>query len=161
MYTLFWAKSLFIKTNALCGNGSKHFPEIYWELPIFSSAAVISYIFSKNIKDWWFSWKRHICTIFLVKTFFPWDWNRPKNVQCLPRKGYISHSQLIIFIFPDFPFRTYRKKIINSTSNAAISKNTKKKTFFLNQSKNVWDMVPIFLEIFFSLVHKPWHHTFM
>ena len=37
--------------------------------------------------------------MFLIKTFFPWAWKSPKNVQCLPGKGYISHPQVIYLHF--------------------------------------------------------------
>ena len=72
----------------------------------------------KKIFFLWFSLKTHVCTMFLIKTFFIWDWKRPKNAQCVPGKGSISHLQKmylhfsseiscfeLIFIFS--PFRTY------------------------------------------------------
>ena len=33
----------------------------------------------KYNKFLWFSWKRHVCIMFLIKKFFPWDWKRLKK----------------------------------------------------------------------------------
>ena len=88
----------------------------------------------------WFSLKTHICTMFLIKTFFIWDWKRPKNAQCVPGKGSISHLQKIylhfsseiscfelIFIFS--PFRTYSYTTISikKTVHNVVLKHRKTK----------------------------------
>ena len=84
------------ETNAWVWEG-KYLTEILSKLPIFASKAFVSCIFPKNITN--FSWKTHVCTMFLIKKFFPWAWKSPKNAHCLPGKGYISHPQVIIFFF--------------------------------------------------------------
>ena len=113
---------------------------ICWKLETFASKALISCIFPLNITNFfWFSWKTHVCTMFLIKIFFPWDYKRPKNNQCLPGKRYISCPQVIYLHFSSeiscfelsfiYPFRTYiyttisiKKLFINWLNNTRKTK---------------------------------------
>ena len=81
-----------------------------------------------------------LCIMFLIKTFFIWDWKRPKNAQCVTGKGSISQLQKIylhfsseiscfelIFIFS--PFRTYSYTTISikKTVHNVVLKHRKTK----------------------------------
>ena len=81
------------------GSGKgKYLTEICWKLSIFASKALISCIFPKNIINFCNFPKIYVCTMFLIKAFFPETWKRPKNVHSLPRIVYFkSPSDLSSF----------------------------------------------------------------
>ena len=44
------------------------------------------HVSQKYNKLLWFSWKTLVCTMYLIKRFFPWAWKSTKNAHCLPGK---------------------------------------------------------------------------
>ena len=86
-----------MKLMSGCGKG-KYLTKICWKLSIFDSKALISCIFPKNIINFCNFPKIYVCTMFLIKAFFPETWKRPKNVHSLPRIVYFkSPSDLSSF----------------------------------------------------------------